>query len=892
MNSDLRPLTGFEAPTDVAVFEVSQGPPVSLSTQHVTEGARSLKLATGNYLSTWKLPGNWSGFQSLDLDAYNDTGDVVVVSLLIADQAWKDTGSTYWNRHNGGFNLLPGENHVSIPVEGLYRGEAGSRNNDLKSNIDPGSIVRVDLGFQGKPGAVFLDHLRLVRGTRPATARAFDFGPPDQAVWPGCDPVTWNTLYTRERGFGLTEAQPHANWARDDTFPTRLFSDWVWLEEGAFRVDLPDGRYHVRVVFNDCGYWGGEEAQHTKRSMLANGKEVWSEDRGSRGGGRDGLFRFQDVEPGPGADVAALYYDPLFAPREFDADAVGGHLDLTCRADAPWSAKVAAILLAPADDADASRWIDGVLDDNRREFQTRAAEIPLPAPEGTVAGLPGDARRRGWIVWTPRLDETVWANVMPLPGRAGSPPARAAAPGEPAPFTFAVTALQDLGRARVTVSGLTGSAGTLQASAVTVRAVRHLAKRGFNAIRWRLTPWWLDDADMVDLPANRTRQFWVTVAVPERAPPGRYAGTVHLTSEHGLDESIPLVVEVLPFALDPVDLPVGFYGMRGDWLAFMRGYGLSAVTGGPDVRCDGFDPAGKPRLDFTAVDDYMAAIRAAGYSGTLLSYGGPANLEGVEYETVEATFAEWGKPAGLTAMAAANRVFGAIWVHAREHAWLPFTFAMADEPRVRAQTDRLLASISFLHQAASWLRLSGSYSVERDATDDLRTHALFRALDVSLLNEHDAAILAEGKRLGKTVGIYNQGRDRYTFGAYLWSEHAKGAEAFLQWHMFATHGYQFFDLDGREPDDGVIAVTTRGIRPTLDLERCRLGLTDFRYFATLDRLCQDARRAGRTTQAAAGEAVLASFAGRLHAGERPKPEWLDLESVRARAAAAIMALAR
>lgn len=37
-----------------------------------------------------------------------------------------------------------------IPVRGLYRGEAGSRNNDIKRNIDPDSIVRVDFGFGPK----------------------------------------------------------------------------------------------------------------------------------------------------------------------------------------------------------------------------------------------------------------------------------------------------------------------------------------------------------------------------------------------------------------------------------------------------------------------------------------------------------------------------------------------------------------------------------------------------------------------------------------------------------------------------------------------------------------------------------------------------------------------
>lgn len=902
----MKALLGFEGKPDLAIWEVAKGPALELSTQHATEGKQALKVQTGNYLVTWKLPGDWRGYDSLDLDAFNDTGSVVRVSLFVGDQAWQAKGDgTYWNRHNGGFNLLPGANRVSIPVEGLYRGEAGSRNNDIPRNIDAGSIVRLDLGFTGQPGSVYLDHFRLVRGAKPAAVRAFDFGPESQTRWPGFAPVSWNTVYTRQRGYGLQQIQVDPNRARDDTFPTRLFSDWVSIDYGDFRVDVPPGRYRVWTVFNDCGYWGGEYARHTRRRIEAEGDTVVEEDRGERGGSWEPLHLFQDVEPLPGSDFGELYFDVLFRPREFEVDVTDGQLNLRFIADAPWSAKLAALVIYPVDQAPnrseasgsgpapnrdevsgsgqaagGAGWLQEVATANRREFLARAAPIPLPEPVG-LEEIPESARRKGYLLFQPDEDETVFFTSVPRPAQLNVSLSQTAARGETVPLTFALRPLQEMGELRVQAGPLTSASGKIPAAAVQVRAVRHLAKRGFGNIRYRITPWYLSDFTVVKLPANLTRQFWVTVQVPAHAAPGRYEGTLQLSSSSGLRETLRLTVRVLPFMLAESDFPVCFYGMRPEWLTFMRGYGMTTVSGGPNVRFLGFDRRKRPQLDFAPVDAYMEALKDAGYRAELLSYGGPANLDGHNYENVPEVFAEWGKPAGLDALQAARRVFASIERHAKKKEWLLFVYALCDEPRVRETTERIIKSIRFLNRASPWLKTAGSYSVDfTEKEDPLLIQAMFRELDVSIVNNHDEAVMAEARKLGKEIYIYNQGRSRYTFGAYLWSERAKGVKGFCQWHMFATHGYQFFDLDGREPDAGIIVVRSDGIRPTLDLERVRRGAYDFRYFLTLEPLIARARAAGHVDAAAAAEQVLANITGRIRIGQRSRPDWLDVQVLR------------
>ena len=85
---------------------------------------------------------------------------------------------------------------------------------------------------------------------------------------------------------------------------------------------------------------------------------------------------------------------------------------------------------------------------------------------------------------------------------------------------------------------------------------------------------------------------------------------------------------------------------------------------------------------------------------------------------------------------------------------------------------------------------------------------------------------------------------RYSFGLYQWSEYQKGVRARWQWHLSALHGYQFFDLDGREPDTAMICYGRDTLYPTIQLARCREGAEDFYLYDTLWKLLQTARNNG------------------------------------------------
>lgn len=890
-----RVVMDFEEPLDVTYFEVKSGS-VELSEEHATSGKRSLKVAPATYLVGWKFPALWTGYDVLEADFFNDTGAPVPLSVLVGDKPWVDSlprGTAYWNRYNADQMIPPGCWTFSLSVTGMYRGHVGSRFNDLKTPIDPGSIIRVDFGIgqarEGATGSVYLDHIRLVKAHVPEGILAFDFGPESQVLQPGFSAVSWNTVYDEDAGYGLKRGLAGPSRARDDTFPSKLYRDYAQFDEGAeFLVDLPGGRYHVFVVFDDVGYWGWEAARHTKRRIEVEGQVVWSEDLGERGGWWRVNHLFEEIGPVPGNDFWELYMTKMFEPKEFDVEVTDGRLNLTVIADAAWSAKVAGVIIY-ADEMKAvgDKFLAETVQAQRDEFTAAAAEVPTPAG-GSLDALPQAEKAKGWLFFLTDYEQDTFFATVPEPGQPARETSIFASLGECEPVTFAVRPLRDLGKARVTVSDFAGPDGaTIPSSAWDVRVVRHLSRRGFSGISYLIIPQMLRPFEAVDLPADLTREFWATVHIPEGATPGEYSGTIRVASEGGLDETLGVRLTVLPFTLDGSDYVFGFFGNPPDEQVarLLLEHGMNSFSGGPRIGLSGWDDEGAPVLDFSPVDAMMEMVKRAGFSQELCGYGGPS-VAHVGYTRDEAFFGDWEKKTGRNYVELLATVFDAVKAHAEEAEWLPFTYNLADETRNPDVAARQVEQMRAIEQAAPWLKTTAQYSVTyRNGSDPEDYHQrIFEALKTSGLNSHDESVMQKARELGKEIYIYNQGQSRYSFGAYQWSEHVKGVKGRFQWHIHVQHGFQYFDLDGREPDTGVLYYGEDGPIPTLALERCREGADDFYYCQTLFNLASKAD----TPVAREALAMLKTVTDRIGLDERQQPEWLDNDRLRTECAAYVL----
>jgi len=134
----------------------------------------------------------------------------------------------------------------------------------------------------------------------------------------------------------------------------------------------------------------------------------------------------------------------------------------------------------------------------------------------------------------------------------------------------------------------------------------------------------------------------------------------------------------------------------------------------------------------------------------------------------------------------------------------------------------------------------------------------------------------EAKKLGREIHIYNQGTSRYSFGLYQWSEYQKGVTARWQWHLNVLHGYQFFDLDGREPDTAMVCYGRNAIYPTIAFERCREGAEDFYLLQTLANHIAANKQANRKpTETAKAEALLQGLTDSVPINQRGAPDGYD-----------------
>jgi hypothetical protein len=111
-------------------------------------------------------------------------------------------------------------------------------------------------------------------------------------------------------------------------------------------------------------------------------------------------------------------------------------------------------------------------------------------------------------------------------------------------------------------------------------------------------------------------------------------------------------------------------------------------------------------------------------------------------------------------------------------------------------------------------------------------------LDVFLFNNSfriNQALIDRVRATGVTYGLYNTGMRREVFGFYLWRV---GARKMWQWHYYrpektALHGFLAVRYATQPGPDGPY--------PTVQSEKVREGIDDYRYLMVLERLIEKAK---------------------------------------------------
>ena len=265
----------------------------------------------------------------------------------------------------------------------------------------------------------------------------------------------------------------------------------------------------------------------------------------------------------------------------------------------------------------------------------------------------------------------------------------------------------------------------------------------------------------------------------------------------------------------------------GPSLQLAQAYAMTSFSGGRGGPAVSGYGAGGPRIDFSRFDSVMGA--AAGvFPFAPLSYGGLAPSGGLGFEgyAVTDTLARYGKSYPVVLA----EVLGAVRAHVADRGWAEPVYTVGDEPG-ESSIPQVLAFADAIRAAGSRTSVFTSFTSPTEPRAALAAH-----VDQVYLSHHSAASLQAILDQGHDCGTYNLG-GRYARGLYQFVLRSLGCRAgFYQFAFNSSHGDMYYPLDGRE-DDLVAALPTATagtLVPTLDSERFRESIDDYRYLLALE----------------------------------------------------------
>ncbi len=810
-------------------------------------GTASLRVEKG-YSATISHQ-DWSEHDYVHFDTFNPHDDPVQVYVEVRDSATRG----YWTRVNYMTVMPPGKGTVTFPTV-QYVGEKSRPGRPLIRSEITRFVVSI-----GNNGPIVFDNFRLERLDTASMAIpeiiAFDFGKSDSPLMDGF--ARGDTQpYSEGRGYGWIDAKI---WRSMNVLqPEALTADFVCPDSGIFRVDLPNGKYHV-VMNVDCagGYWG-EVQKFKSREVFANGKTVLSEKLDFETF-RKRYYRNASREDLPGLDTFAEYIEPMFNELIFDVDVADGKIELDFKGN-NWALTLTHLIIYPDEKSqEGEKFLQWVTDRRRSQFNNYFKQV-IPRKKG--AEPPRNGYRifsRYFMTPVEPYDGPVDAEEEPLNLSV------TLAKGEEHPVTFSIQPSDDLGEIDIEISDLcTFDGKSLEEGSVIPGWIDYRINRiTMEGTVYSVGPRYWHPTPAPSTP-NVTRRFWLRIKPPETTMPGIYTGHLTVSPKKGNKKKLPVSVRVLPFTLDPItDVPVGPWGASihidwygdnekkaWDWQMFensldvLKAAGCTSFSGPPSLKVK--TGGGKFSLDTELADRQMKHIRSKGFNHLISSYGnrylgydlysGPTRAE-AENAGFDDTFSFL------------KTLYAAIDAHAISNNWLPVAWNLCDEPGAEA-IDKTFKVAKLHREAGKGLKLTtfmGETSMTGNDVDDPH-HKLLTTFPITALGIHDDESIGVIRDAGNRFCSYNGG-DRWTYGAYLRmlvKDHNIAMR--LDWHYNINAGDPYYALDCREDDYCWYNTNADGeMIPSLDMLRDTIpGLNDYRYLATLERLIDEKATLAKT----------------------------------------------
>ena len=518
---------------------------------------------------------------------------------------------------------------------------------------------------------------------------------------------------------------------------------------------------------------------------------------------------------------------------------------------------------------DASRWERIYLDDFRLVEDDSVVVGDISDPVNPPPQWPAEAVKRGFaVVPRPTLPQT-FDTYQPLPEEIDQPLVITAAPGQTASGVLYLRALRELGGPLVVgpkrsqFSHVDGWGQLNWWRHVQLRVCHPLQLRK-NRCQWEMRPHFLMPGLMqgtrpkvtnpaatlrearvveVQVPEGEGRSVWLTVFVPQGAPPGDYNGEIQVVAPGSDGYALPFTIRVCDIDLPEPDIDFGMYRttmVRADrhivvpgddqyaGLADNRRHGMTSVDqgGGPVWVYE--DADGRTRINWIAFDQGMEQMVRAGFRKRFHYYpNGDAMRPDVQLAILE---------------------------RCREKGWPEPLFYVYDEPGARGR-----ALLDTMEREFGAARRQGL----RTVTSGLDWRTQGEAYDVWIMDLSNVggkdweAIRAAAAKHGAELQAYDCSGElathprniRFYTGLWTWAAGLKGNWIWEYAQAGAAGVPMIASLSDAEPPSGwasygFVFSLPSGWGASTSWEARREGVDDYRYLRALEIEIERAENAG------------------------------------------------
>jgi hypothetical protein len=408
-------------------------------------------------------------------------------------------------------------------------------------------------------------------------------------------------------------------------------------------------------------------------------------------------------------------------------------------------------------------------------------------------------------------------------------------------------------------------------------------QRHLTSNEYLLSPNHLETFESVDIAANRTQQFWLTISVPEDTRPGHYEAQARVEAANAPAKTIRLGLDILPVrTLAPRGALFGMYSyyLKNDTKAKlmagfrdMRDHGMTTTfMFNPWLRIplEAEGNGGKPRIlwnEANQLRELFEAYKEAGFPEALFLIAPDAFFKAAE---------KYGGACGTPEFAAVYRdLWSQVLAEKARKGWPDFYVAPYDEGYPYPFTEERFKVTRVCSGVLRGLKIPVAlHALNHPIPQAVRfEEEFYPSVDAILLtfchppvcvtgsyrgfadwNEYRSRVKADGKKLlfynVDCTGVHPEAM-RFSYGAGLWNRKADGI---MDWHYQEPHqdgGYGISPIQGSTilnftyPAAGEF----RG-GPSIGWEGVREGVKDYTLLYTLRALTD---RAAKSSDAAVRE---------------------------------------